>query len=80
MDSWVAVGGSPTGSSSSSVTEWKLSSSLGGAGEPLVVVSCVSSYSKSNDQMKLVYVWELYKLLYCCNVLKRNCLANFTMS
>ena len=56
MDSSVAVGGGPTGSSSFSVTEWKLSSSLGGAGEPSVVESCVSSYNKSNDQMKLVYV------------------------
>ena len=43
VDSLVAVGGGPTGSSSSSVAEWKLSSSLGGAGEssvslvPLVV-------------------------------------------
>ena len=33
VDSSVAVGGGPTGSSSSSVAEWKLSSSLGGAGE-----------------------------------------------
>ena len=41
MDSLVAVGGGPTGSSSSSVAEWKLSSSLGGAGESSVVVSCV---------------------------------------
>ena len=30
MNSSVAVGGIPTGSSSSSVAEWKLSSSLGG--------------------------------------------------
>ena len=42
VDSLVAVGGGPTGSSSSSVAEWKLSSSLGGAGESSVVVSCVS--------------------------------------
>ena len=42
MDSSVAVGGGSTGSSSSSVAEWKLSSSLGGAGESSVVVSCVS--------------------------------------
>ena len=53
VDSSVAVGGGPTGSSSSSVAEWKLSSSLGGAGESSVVVSCASSYSKSSDQMEL---------------------------
>ena len=56
MNSSVAVGGGPTGSSSSSVAEWKLLSSLGGAGESSVVMSCVSSYNKSNDQMKLVCV------------------------
>ena len=39
VDSSVAVGGGPTGSSSSSVAEWKLSSSLGGAGESSVVES-----------------------------------------
>ena len=56
MESWVlAVGSGPTGSSSSSVAEWKLSSSLEGAGESSVVVSCVSSYySKPSDQMELV--------------------------
>ena len=43
VDSSVAVGGGPTGSSSSSVAEWKLSSSLGGAGESSVVESCVRS-------------------------------------
>ena len=37
VDSSVAVGGGPTGSSSSSVAEWKLSSSLGGAGESSLV-------------------------------------------
>ena len=54
VDSSVAVGGGPTGSSSFSVVEWKLSSSLGGAGESSVVVSCVSS--ESSDQLKLLYV------------------------
>ena len=39
VDSSVAVVGGPTGSSSSSVAEWKLSSSLGGAGESSVVES-----------------------------------------
>ena len=39
VDSSVAVGGGLTGSSSSSVAEWKLSSSLGGAGESSVVES-----------------------------------------
>ena len=39
VGSSVAVGGGPTGSSSSSVAEWKLSSSLGGAGEFSVVES-----------------------------------------
>ena len=37
------MGGGPTGSSSSSVAEWKLSLSLGGAGESSVVESYVSS-------------------------------------
>ena len=32
VGSWVAVGGGPTGSSSFSVAEWKLLSSLGRAG------------------------------------------------
>ena len=42
VDSSVAVGGGPTGSSSSSVAEWKLLSSLGGAGESSVVESSLS--------------------------------------
>ena len=39
VDSSVAVGGGPTGSSSSSVAEWTLLSSLGAAGEYLVIVN-----------------------------------------
>ena len=43
VDSSVAVGGGPTGSSSCSVAKWKLSLSLGGVGESSVVESCMSS-------------------------------------
>ena len=52
VDSSVAVGGGPTCSSSSSVAEWKLSSSLGGAGEP----SVVKSYTSSNVIHKMLSV------------------------
>ena len=43
VDSSLAVGEGPTGSSNSSVAKWKLSLSLGGAGESSVVESYVSS-------------------------------------
>ena len=75
----VAVGGGSTGSSSSSMAEWKLSLSLGGAGETLVLESslllrkeCLVGWvcaDKFNSPLKL------HKILYYNNVLKQNCLA-----
>ena len=81
VDSSVAVGGGPTGSSSSSVAEWKLLSSLGGAGESSVVVSYGSgnkvikrNWSVCTGYMILYSPTKLYKSLYCFNVLKQNCI------
>ena len=76
VDSSAAVEGDLTGSSSFSVVEWKLSSSLGGAGESSVVVSWVSS--KSSDQLELLCVGDLSSptRLYKFNTLNRTALSD----
>ena len=67
VDSSVAVEGDLTGSSSFSVAEWKLLSSLEGAGESSVVVSWVSGNRVINGTglcvCNLSSSTKLYKLL-----------------
>ena len=66
VNSSVAVEDGPTGSSSSSMAEWKLSSSLGGAGESSVVES-------SQLLMREILVGEVCDYGWQLTVVKCGC-------